>query len=86
MITTSEKLNKLVDVLSRAILGKREIIKDISCWGLQQMATYYLKMYWGGKDALIKGVAKAVDCQFRRVQCTPRSVTSRYNRSSCLQS
>jgi MoxR-like ATPase len=66
-----EKLHILMQTLSRAILGKEDIIKKMVI-GLAAGAHILFEDVPGvGKTTLIKGLAKAIGCDFRRIQCTP---------------
>ena len=66
-----EKLHKLVDTLSQVILGKEDVIKRMVV-GLASGGHILFEDVPGvGKTTLIKALAKAIGCNFRRIQCTP---------------
>ncbi len=71
LMDPENKLNNLCETLSRAILGKGETIKKLVI-GIAANGHILLEDVPGvGKTTLVKGLAKAIGCQFRRVQCTP---------------
>ncbi|ACB84034.1 AAA family ATPase [Natranaerobius thermophilus] len=68
---SSDKLENLIDSLSQAILGKREIIRQLVI-GISSNGHILFEDVPGvGKTTLVKGLAKAIGFRFRRVQCTP---------------
>ncbi len=71
MVSGPRKLIQLVDTLSRAILGKEEIIKQLVT-GLSAGGHILFEDVPGvGKTTLVKALAKATGCVFKRIQCTP---------------
>lgn len=67
----SEKLQNLTHTLSRVILGKEEVIKQLVI-GLSSGGHILFEDVPGvGKTTLVKGLARAIGCDFRRIQCTP---------------
>lgn len=67
----SEKLQNLAHTLSRVILGKEEVIKQLVI-GLSSGGHILFEDVPGvGKTTLVKGLARAIGCDFRRIQCTP---------------
>ena len=70
-ITGPQKLSKLVESLSRAILGKEKVITQLVT-GLSAGGHVLFEDVPGvGKTTLVKALARATGCGFNRIQCTP---------------
>lgn len=71
MASPPQKLQNLVDALAGVILGKEEPIRQLVT-GLAAGGHILFEDVPGvGKTTLVKALAKATGCLFRRIQCTP---------------
>lgn len=71
MTSGPQKLQRLMQILSRAILGKDEIIEQLVTGIAAGGHILFEDIPGVGKTTLVKGLAIATGCDFRRVQCTP---------------
>ena len=71
MISGPQKLQRLMQILSRAILGKDEIIEQLVTGIAAGGHILFEDIPGVGKTTLVKGLAIAIGCDFCRVQCTP---------------
>lgn len=70
MNNISEKLSKLVNNINKALIGKEDVVK-MSIASLIAGGHILLEDVPGvGKTLLAKGIAKSVNCKFKRVQFT----------------
>ncbi len=71
MVSGPRKLQNLIEMLSRAVLGKEDVIKQLVV-GLAAGGHILFEDVPGvGKTTLVKGLARSLGCDFRRIQCTP---------------
>jgi len=70
MTTGLEKINCLMNTLNGVILGKAEIIKQLTMALLANGHTIIEDVPGVGKTTLVKALARALGCEFRRIQCT----------------
>jgi len=70
-ISGPQKLTNLLETLSRGILGKEHAIKQLIT-GLATGGHVLFEDVPGvGKTTLVKALARATGCSFKRIQCTP---------------
>ncbi len=71
MPTGPAKLQSLIHMLSRAVLGKEDIIQQMVTGLVAGGHILFEDVPGVGKTTLVKGLARSLGCVFRRVQCTP---------------
>ncbi|MCW8131176.1 MAG: MoxR family ATPase [Planctomycetota bacterium] len=69
--TVSEKVRALVENIEKAIVGKRETVKQILVGLLARGHVLIEDVPGVGKTTLARALAKSIDCEFRRIQFTP---------------
>ncbi len=67
----SKKTNEIIENLSLAILGKYDVIEKLLVGIFANGHILFEDVPGVGKTTLVKGLAKAIGCEFQRVQCTP---------------
>lgn len=70
-VTVTGKVRALLENIERAIVGKREIIKQVLVGLLGRGHVLIEDVPGVGKTTLARALAKSIDCEFRRIQFTP---------------
>lgn len=68
---TNEQLDKLMNEVSKVVVGRKKEIKQLFTALLTQGHVLLEDLPGTGKTTMVKAFSKALDCQFSRIQCTP---------------
>lgn len=71
MTKGANSLQSLINILSQAILGKEALIKHFLIGLAAEGHILFEDVPGVGKTTLVKGLAKAIGCEFKRIQCNP---------------
>ena len=71
MSDTIDTINGIIDSIERVIIGKREVIRQVTLALISGGHVLIEDVPGVGKTSLVSSLAKSLDCTFRRIQFTP---------------